>query len=76
MSTKDVQKAWGRDDLKTSEGVVRKHKVEYTLEGWVSNFDSYLRSAMSYTGKKELHDFIGGVQTNFITQNSYNRFNK
>jgi IMP dehydrogenase/GMP reductase len=76
MSTKEVQKSWGRDDLKTSEGVVRTHKVEYTIEGWIQNFDHYLRSAMSYTGKKELHDFIGGVDLNFITQNSFRRFDK
>lgn len=76
MSTKEVQKSWGRDDLKTSEGVVRHHSVEYTLEGWIQNFDHYLRSAMSYTGKKELRDFIGGVDLNFITQNSFRRFDK
>jgi IMP dehydrogenase/GMP reductase len=76
MSTKEVQKSWGKEELKTSEGVVRTHKVEYTLEGWINNFDSYLRSAMSYTGKKELHEFIGGVQLNFISQNSYKRFSK
>ena len=76
MSTKEVQRDWGIDDLKTSEGVVRRNRVEYTLEGWVQNFDSYLRSAMSYTGKKELRDFIGGVHWNLITQNSFNRFNK
>jgi len=72
----EVQKSWGKEELKTSEGVVRTHKVEYTLEGWINNFDSYLRSAMSYTGKKELHEFIGGVQLNFISQNSYKRFSK
>ena len=76
MSTKEVQKSWGKEELTTSEGVVRTHKVEYTLEGWINNFDSYLRSAMSYTGKKELHEFIGGVQVNFISQNSYKRFSK
>lgn len=76
MSTKEVQKAWGKDDLKTSEGVVRRHKVEYTLDGWTQNFEAYLRSAMSYTGKKELRDFIGGVHYNLITQNAFNRFNK
>lgn len=76
MSTKEVQKGWGKDDLVTSEGVIRTNLVEYTLEGWVRNFDSYLRSAMSYTGKKELRDFIGGVYLNFITQNSYKRFDK
>jgi IMP dehydrogenase/GMP reductase len=76
MSTKEVQKSWGKETLTTSEGVTRTHKVEYTIKSWVDNFDSYLRSAMSYTGKKELHEFIGGVQLNFISQNSYKRFSK
>lgn len=76
MSTKEVQKEWGKDDLVTSEGIIRTSTVEYTLDGWVRNFDSYLRSAMSYTGKKELREFIGGVHLNFITQNSFKRFDK
>ena len=76
MSTKEVQKEWGRDDLKTSEGIVRRNRVEYTIEGWVQNFESYLRSAMSYTGKKELSQFIGRVNFNAISQNSFKRFNK
>jgi phosphotransacetylase len=76
MSTKDVQKDWGRTELKTSEGIVKTQEVEYTIDGWVDNFESYLKSAMSYTGKKELPQFIGGVSYNFITQNSFNRFNK
>jgi IMP dehydrogenase/GMP reductase len=76
MSTKDVQKNWGKDDLVTSEGVVKSHKVEYTLSGWRKNFEDYLRSAMSYTGKKELHEFIGGVQYEMITQNAFKRFDK
>lgn len=76
MSTKEVQKEWGRDDLKTSEGIIRRNRVEYTLEGWTKNFDSYLRSAMSYTGKDELSQFIGRVHLNFITQNSFRRFDK
>jgi GMP reductase len=76
MSTKDVQKKWGKNDLVTSEGVVKSHKVEYTLSGWRKNFEDYLRSAMSYTGKKELHEFIGGVQYEMITQNAFKRFDK
>jgi glutamate synthase domain-containing protein 2 len=76
MSTKEVQKSWGKEELTTSEGVVRRHQVEYTLEGWVKNFEDYLKSAMSYTGKKELHRFIGGVKYNMITQNSFRRFDK
>jgi IMP dehydrogenase/GMP reductase len=76
MSTKEVQKSWGKSELTTSEGVVRRNEVKYTVEGWVNNFESYLRSAMSYTGKKELHHFIGGVNFNNITLNSFRRFNK
>jgi IMP dehydrogenase/GMP reductase len=76
MSTKEVQKAWGKEELTTSEGVVRRNKVEYTLDGWVKNFEDYLKSAMSYTGKKELHRFIGGVKINMISQNSFRRFDK
>ena len=76
MSTKEVQKSWGRNKLITSEGVVRLNKVEYTLERWVKNFEDYLKSAMSYSGKEKLHDFIGGVTFNFISQNSFRRFDK
>lgn len=76
MSTKEVQEKWGKEKLTTSEGVVRTNKVEYTLEGWIKNFEDYLKSAMSYTGKKELHDFIGGVDFNFISHSSFKRFDK
>jgi GMP reductase len=76
MSTKEVQKSWGKEKLTTSEGIVRRNPVKYTIEGWVSNFEDYLRSAMSYTGKKELHQFIGGVNLNLISGNSFRRFNK
>lgn len=76
MSTKEVQKKWGATKLKTSEGVVRYRKIEYTLKGWVNNFESYLRSAMSYTNSKTLEEFIGNVKVNLITDNAYKRFNK
>jgi len=76
MSTKEVQKKWGKKELTTSEGVVRIRKVEYTLEQWVENFESYLRSAMSYTNSETLSDFIGNVKINRITDNAYLRFKK
>jgi len=76
MSTKEVQMSWGKETLTTSEGVVRTQKVEYTIEGWVNNFESYLKSTMSYTGKKELHQFIGGVKYNHISTNAFRRFDK
>lgn len=76
MSTKEAQKAMGKTKFKTSEGVVRFRKVEYHLDGWVENFEHYLRNAMSYAGAKKLDEFIGKVEICQITKNAYDRFNK
>jgi IMP dehydrogenase/GMP reductase len=76
MSTKEVQKKWGKEKLTTSEGVVRMRTVKYTLEGWTENFVDYLKSSMSYTNSRTLKDFIGNVKWTVISQNSFNRFNK
>jgi IMP dehydrogenase/GMP reductase len=76
MSTKEVQRKWGNETLKTSEGVVRHRPVEYTLEQWVDNFESYLRSAMSYVGARTLEEFVANSEFINITNNSYNRFKK
>jgi IMP dehydrogenase/GMP reductase len=76
MSTKEVQKKWGKQKLTTSEGVIRFRKVEYSLNRWVENFEDYLRSAMSYTDSKTLNEFIGNVKINKITDNAYDRFKK
>lgn len=76
MSTKEAQAAMGKNHIKTSEGVVRFRKVEYTLNKWVENFEHYLRSAMSYSDAKTLDEFIGKADFCQITKNSYDRFNK
>jgi IMP dehydrogenase/GMP reductase len=76
MSTKEVQKSWNKNELKTGEGITKYNKVEYSLEGWCENFTDYLKSAMSYTDSRKLEDFIGEVQWEVISQNSFNRFNK
>lgn len=76
MSTKEVQKKWGKQKLTTSEGVVRIRTVKYTLSGWRENFEDYLKSAMSYTDSKTLKDFIGNVNWKLISEQSFNRFNK
>jgi GMP reductase len=76
MSTKEVQKSWNKNELKTGEGITKYNKVEYTLEGWCENFTDYLKSAMSYTDSRNLEDFIGEVQWEVISQNSFSRFNK
>lgn len=76
MSSKSVQSELGNKILKTSEGIIKYNKVEYTMSGWVENFDHYLKSAMSYTGKRNLKDFIGRVDYNMITTNAFKRYNK
>jgi IMP dehydrogenase/GMP reductase len=76
MSTKEVQKKWGKEVLTTSEGVVRFRKVDYTLKQWVENFEDYLRSAMSYSNAATLEDFIGKADIIKISNNAYNRFKK
>ena len=76
MSTKEVQKKWGKERLTTSEGVIRFRKAEYTLKQWVNNFEDYLRSSMSYSNAKTLNQFIGKAQIIKISDNAYNRFKK
>lgn len=76
MSTKEVQKDWNRKELKTSEGISKYNKVEYTLSGWIENFTDYLKSAMSYSGSRSLEEFIGEAQWVRISDNAYKRFHK
>jgi len=76
MSTKSVQCELGSTAPKTSEGTTSYKQVEYTLSGWVENFEHYLRSTMSYTDKRNVKDFIGKVDYNLITQNAFKRYNK
>ena len=75
MSTKEVQKKWGKKTLRTSEGITKTNQIEYTLEGWTNNFKDYLASAMSYTNSKNLEEFKES-EIIFITQNALNRFSK
>ena len=76
MSTKAVQKEWGRENYKTSEGIESVRPVEYTYDKWVENFTDSLKSAMSYCGEVILDDFIGGPQMIEISEKSYKRFYK
>jgi IMP dehydrogenase/GMP reductase len=76
MSTKAVQRKWGKTDLVTAEGITKYQKVEYTLEQWTENFKDYLRSAMSYCNAKTLNDFIGKAEYIFITYSARKRFEK
>jgi len=76
MSTKGAQKAMGKTQIKTSEGVVRYQKVEYRLDSWIENLEHYLRNAMSYANARTLDEFIGNANCCKITDKAYDRFNK
>ena len=76
MSTKLGQKKMGKTIFKTSEGVIRYRKVEFKLINWVENFESYLKSALSYSNANTLEEFIGKAKFEFISESSFKRFNK
>jgi len=75
MSTKEVQKKWGRDKIITSEGISKYNKIEYSLDKWLENLQDYLKSAMSYTNSKNLEEFKE-TEYIFITENALKRYNK
>lgn len=78
MSTKEAQKAIceanGKEvkKLKTAEGLVKRQKVEYTLDGWVENETDNLRSAMSYTNSHTLEEYKNSKWVR-INQIKYNK---
>lgn len=76
MSTKAVQRSWGRTRLVTAEGITKYQKVGYTLRQWIENFDDYLSSNMSYSGEKDIENFIGNADWVFISEKARKRFEK
>lgn len=76
MSTPKAQIELGGDGSKATEGNETIISVEYTMKEWVSNFKAYLKSAMSYCGKRNLKEFVGKVQTEMMSSDSVNSINK
>lgn len=72
MSTKVAQTKMNPDaKLKTSEGLVKPQKVEYSLAQWVQNETDYLRSAMSYTNSRTLEEY----KNSKWVRNAYRAYN-
>ena len=76
MSTKRAQREMGGKGDKTAEGILTRIAVRYTVAGWIDNFKSYLKSAMSYTGFVRIEDFIGGPVCKLQSANSYQAYFK
>lgn len=76
MSTKAAQATMGNaKELKTAEGKSMVVSKEYTLSGWTENFDSYLRSAMSYCDSRTLKEFREKAVCQVISPNSSTQIN-
>lgn len=59
MASADGQISISGQKSKTAEGITKWLPVKFTLNGWTENMASYLRSAMSYCGVRNLKEFIG-----------------
>ena len=62
--------------LKTSEGVEKHEKVQYTLHQWLENFRDYLRSSMSYCNSTTLEEYIGKQEISLISEAAKRAINK
>lgn len=76
MSTKSVQKNWGKSHTRTAEGITKYQNIEYTLSGWIENFKDYLTSVMSYCDTTNLSEFIGNGNIIHITNTALHRYKK
>ena len=61
---------------KHTEGQIKTVDVEYNLIEWEKDFMHALRSSMSYTGAKNLKQYIGNVNYEYMTPVTYNAYMK
>lgn len=74
MSTKRAQIEFGKEGVKTEEGIASVIRIEYSLEDWTQRFTDYLKSAMSYTNHKGLETFVGGVLWGILSPTAIRTF--
>jgi hypothetical protein len=74
MSTKRAQIEFGKEGVKTEEGIASVIRIEYSLKDWTQRFTDYLRSAMSYTNAKNLNRFIGKVEYGILSPTAIRTF--
>ena len=76
MSTKKAQVEISGEATKTAEGIETLVPIKYTLAGWLDNFISYLRSAMSYCNARTLIEFKKNVRVEQISASSFQAYYK
>ena len=59
---------------KRAEGIEKIVPIEYSINWWLTDFGTDLRSAMSYANAKNLQQFIGKVQWDTISYDSRMKF--
>ena len=76
MSTKRAQTEISGEATKTAEGIETLVPIKYTLAGWIDNFISYLRSAMSYCNSRTLDEFKQNAKIEQISANAFQAYYK
>ena len=56
MSTKMAQLKTGGKGNVTAEGIARPIPIEYSIDKWADNMESYVKSCMSYTGSRTIQE--------------------
>ena len=59
---------------KRAEGIEKIVPIEYSMKDWLNNFQTDLKSAMSYANAKNLLQFIGKVEWDTISMDSRMKF--
>lgn len=59
---------------KRAEGIEKIVPIEYSMKDWLNNFQTDLKSAMSYANAKNLQQFIGKVEWDTISADSRMKF--
>lgn len=59
---------------KRAEGIEKIITIEYSMRDWLNNFQTDLKSAMSYANAKNLLQFIGKVEWDTISVDSRMKF--
>lgn len=76
MSTKIAQKECNKEELKTSEGILKPVKIEYTYNQLMDNLQSNVASALSYCDCTSLRDFPYCVEIAKLTEAARNQYYK